>query len=255
MLTISQCNHNQPEMESLSKPSQKIEKTKPAAHYKKPAAIPMSLSPDPAPDNPGISQPFIQGEDWLDFTLIDDPMPEMTFDDLLQSDKPLEEQQYVRNQWPWGDDADFSAMIGEDFVPQSGDQSFYGDHSLQNGPLFDHTHADASTLAFTTGNKKYPVSRRRRRRARSQRHRAEVAASRPSPSRHPGVGLQRCCRPLRWLAILDSFVLTFARSAFNLGRRLGQALMGMACYGPTLTVNSTPSNMADPMEMECYGRV
>lgn len=151
-------------MESLSKKSsQKVEKTKPAAHHKNPSVIRLNLSPDP--DDIGTGQPFLQNDDWFDFTLLDDPMPEMTFDDLLQTDldKPLEKQQYIQNQWPWGSDTDFSIMLQNDTPLQhtQGDglegRPHARDPTQQQGMVSDDSQAHGSSLSFTTGNKKYPV--------------------------------------------------------------------------------------------------
>lgn len=201
-------------MESLSKPSQKVEKTKHATHHKKSAIIPMSLSPDPAPEP--TDQPFIQGDDWFDFTLMD-PMPDMTFDDLLQSDldKPLETQQYVRNQWPWGDDPDFTTMVSDDFALQSEDLSFYNGQDLRDGPLFDHTHTESSALAFTTGNKKYPVRNHPDAWCTgSQRSALERAASQLSRTLLREVDSQRCCQLFRslWRSLAVSCLRTLIRS-------------------------------------------
>lgn len=144
-------------MESLAKTSQKVEKAKPTAHHKKASVIPMSLSPDPAPDSIPPAQPFVQGEDWFDFTLLEDPLPDMSFDDLLDLEKPLEKQQYVQNQWPWGTDADFSMMFKNDLPSQNTlDQQSDPSVIQQQELLFDHLQ-HGTTLSFTTGNKKYPV--------------------------------------------------------------------------------------------------
>ena len=149
------CNHNQPEMENLAKPSQKVDKLKPAAHHKKPSVIPMSLSPDPAPDNLGASEPFIQ-DDWFDFTLLD-PMPDVSFDDLLTTD--LDQQWGDKPQYSWGQNVDLSVMFGNDQPSQSTPDDRAFDQTLiqQQEPLFDHVQSGANALSFTTGNKKYPV--------------------------------------------------------------------------------------------------
>lgn len=148
-------------MESLSKTS-KIEKSKPAAHHKKPAPIPTSLSPDPAQDSTiPADQPFIQGDDWLDFTLLEDPMPEMSFDDLLQLDleKPLENQQYLRAPQSWAADQDFSAALWDTTAPETlfDDQSYAQGPAQQQEFFFDQIQGNGSKPGFTTGNKKYPV--------------------------------------------------------------------------------------------------
>lgn len=148
-------------MESLAKSTHKVEKSKPAAHQKKPGVIPLSLSPDPALDSISASQPFIQGDEWLDFTLLDDPMPEMSFDDLLQVDldRPLKNQQYLHFQQPWGADEDFAAILRNEAHSQStfDGQTMGNGLAQQQGLLFDDLQPNAGSLSFTTGNKKYPV--------------------------------------------------------------------------------------------------
>ena len=101
------CHHNQPEMERLPTDSLKIAKSVTSPTSKKPPALPKiqeqaddSLLQD-AMDfaGPFATDPQMQQVDDFSY-MLDDPFPEMNFNDLLSS----------QPQWPWSDTADWTLM-------------------------------------------------------------------------------------------------------------------------------------------------